>query len=174
MRNCAASSTVSLNASEGEWPFSGRTLYLTRNIPCVKREEISKNPGEPRRRQTYKYHPLTWWAMVSSAVAFSLALPKASCHKATEELMPPPSLKNVRMVRPEPLGATRMKLTSFGGTISVSSLFTTEKTCEKSCPFGDERPGCESANGKGPARVRPAAGPANPGQVRSVYYDEHS
>jgi hypothetical protein len=37
-RDCVASSTVSLNASEGEWPFSRRTLYWARNMPSVRKK----------------------------------------------------------------------------------------------------------------------------------------
>lgn len=34
-RDWVASSTVSLKASEGEWPFSRRTWYWARNIPST-------------------------------------------------------------------------------------------------------------------------------------------
>ena len=35
-RDWVASSTVSLKASEGEWPLARRTLYCARNMPSVR------------------------------------------------------------------------------------------------------------------------------------------
>ena len=45
--------------------------------------------------------------------------------------MPRPSLKRVRTVRPEPLGATRMTSRSGGMSTLVRSLKTGEKPWEK-------------------------------------------
>jgi hypothetical protein len=57
-----------------------------------------------------------------SATAFSSALPLTSWKTAKEELIPRPSLKRLRTVRPEPFGATRMTSMSAGGTTPVRSL----------------------------------------------------
>lgn len=64
-------------------------------------------------------------------MARSLALPVTSCQTAMDELIPRPSLKSDRTVRPEPLGATRMTSTSTGGMTPVSLWNTTEKPWEK-------------------------------------------
>ena len=45
--------------------------------------------------------------------------------------MPRPSLKRVRTVRPEPLGATRITSMSLGTSTFVRSLKTGEKPWEK-------------------------------------------
>ena len=65
------------------------------------------------------------------AMAFSLALPVTSWKTANDELMPRPSRKSERTVRPEPLGAQRMTSTSVGTSTLVRSLKTGEKPCEK-------------------------------------------
>jgi hypothetical protein len=49
-----------------------------------------------------------------------MALPVTSCQTAIEALMPRPSLKRVRTVRPEPLGAQRMTSTFLGASTPVS------------------------------------------------------
>lgn len=45
-RDWVASSTVSLKASDGECPFSRRTLYWARNIPSVARADEQRSAGE--------------------------------------------------------------------------------------------------------------------------------
>lgn len=65
------------------------------------------------------------------AMAFSSALPVTSWKMAIEELMPRPSLKRERTVRPEPLGATRMTSMSVGTSTPVLSLKMGEKPWEK-------------------------------------------
>jgi hypothetical protein len=65
------------------------------------------------------------------AVAFSLALPVTSWKTAMEELIPRPSRKRVRTVRPEPLGATRITSMFVGTSTLVRSLKTGEKPWEK-------------------------------------------
>lgn len=65
------------------------------------------------------------------AMAFSSALPVTSWKTAMELLMPRPSRKRVRTVRPEPLGATRMTSMSEGTSTLVWSLKTGENPWEK-------------------------------------------
>jgi len=65
------------------------------------------------------------------ATAFSRALPVTSWKTATELLMPRPSRKRVRTVRPEPLGAARMTSTPSGTSTPVLLLKTGEKPWEK-------------------------------------------
>ena len=65
------------------------------------------------------------------AMALSLAWPVTSWKTAKDELIPRPSRKRVRTVRPEPLGAQRMTSMSLGTSTLVTSLKTGEKPWEK-------------------------------------------
>ena len=125
-RVCVASSTVSLNASKGEWPFSRRTLYWARKVPSVGKENVKLRTTDRQGTEICLRMPIQGEKTISISSPRHRAINSPHHVHHTDQSKPPlrlardvlpqgdgrvdtmTLLKSVRTERPEPLGVTRM------------------------------------------------------------------
>ncbi len=133
IRLWVSSSTVSLKASLGVWPFLRSTSYWASMSPASAPISTPRSPVRSLVTSCSKVvgkrypDPIA----IPTARQRSRARPVASCSTAKLELIPTPARKLRRTFSPDPFGATMITSTSSGGITLVLSRYTMEKPWEK-------------------------------------------